>query len=127
MEDDDKKKRPKKTDPPPPDDGNVSKLGTTGHEGGYAFNADQRGGHTDPPKMSDVVKDLQTTEAGAKLLDEPPKPAPNRRKLDPELKAMDAVCEVLEPLDPSMRWRVLDWCMQRFYPPEPIRTVHTDE
>lgn len=44
---------------------------------------------------------------------EPAKP-PVRRKLDPELKAMDAVCELLEDLTEQQRWRVINWALSRF-------------
>lgn len=46
--------------------------------------------------------------------EEPVKAAPTRRKLDPELKAMDEVCEILESLDKPMQRRVLMWALQKF-------------
>lgn len=42
------------------------------------------------------------------------KPIPMRRKLDPELKAMDAIAETLEGLTEQQRWRVINWCLSRF-------------
>lgn len=54
--------------------------------------------------IQEKAKAIETAEA---------KP-PVRRKLDPELKAMDAVCELLEDLNEQQRWRVINWALSRF-------------
>lgn len=38
----------------------------------------------------------------------------SRRKLDPELKAMDEICATLEDLDQAAQQRVVSWAISRF-------------
>lgn len=63
-------------------------------------------------------KPFETLQPGEeeKEEDDAPRKSPNRRKLDPELKAMDEVCAVLEVLDAATRLRVLNWANQKFSP-----------
>lgn len=65
--------------------------------------------HNQPDMTAEAVADI--LKANRVL---PPGTGPVRRKLDPELKAMDSIAETLEGLTEQQRWRVINWCLSRF-------------
>ncbi len=107
-----------------------------GHEGGYAFNEDQRGyashlaNEREPMKPAKQQLDLPTNEgknlpmdgepipegrafAERNDFDDPPKP---RRGLDPELQAMAKLERIIAELPEDATQRVLCWLMGRYIP-----------
>lgn len=101
---------------PPVEEPN-ERQSTTGHGGGHTPREPLP---TEPPRepdpglLADLVAQNNTGLKFSETTTELQKPIPMRRKLDPELKAMDEVCEILEKLEPAMRGRVLAWACQKF-------------
>ncbi len=118
MDDEKPRKFPKKANPPPDEElkpagpvetfpkGEKPKLydDPPGEIPGHALND---GAPLHPHNQGEVVR-LTNTEPDVK------ERAALGRKLDPELKAMDEVCEIMERLDPAARERVVNWCAAKF-------------
>lgn len=70
----------------------------------------------DPGLLADLVAQNNTGLKFSETTTDIQKPIPMRRRLDPELKAMDEVCEILEPFPPEVKMRILNWAINKFFP-----------
>jgi len=100
-----------------------TKIGTTGHEGGMAFNEDQRGGHTPtpPPEPVTMPPDEGGPDRSAEYRPpEPPAAEPKKkagRTMSAELRTMNRMEALLDEAaaeDELAAVRIVNWLVAKY-------------